>query len=123
MIRYRQITKVQKEEICNGCGAKGGWIKPPNFIFKASCNQHDFYYWRGATEHERLIADESFYKFMKIDIDERQYSFLKTAWYHAWAYSYFKAVRIFGKKAFNFEREMTQADLDKLDPPKPVNFA
>jgi|LGOV01.1.fsa_nt_gb hypothetical protein len=35
---YTELSPEQKKEICNGCGAKGGWIKVPNFLFKASCN-------------------------------------------------------------------------------------
>jgi len=111
VIKYSDLNQKQKDRITNGCGTKGGWIKPPNFIFKASCNQHDFYYWRGVTEHQREIADTSFYKYMKLDIKNANYGFLKRSWYSTWAFSYYKAVRIFGKKAFNFEREMTQADL------------
>ena len=106
MLKYSELTEAQKAEICNGCGAKGGFIKPPNFIFKASCNQHDFYYWRGCNEDNRKTADEAFYKYMKIDIQDRDYGFLKKAWYHTWAWGYFKAVRVFGKKAFTFADEM-----------------
>ena len=99
-MRYSDLTEDQKSKICNGCGAKGGLVKVPSFIFKASCNQHDFYYWRGREESDRLKADESFYRNMKIDIqDEKWYS---KPFHHVWAYTYFKAVRIFGKKAFNY---------------------
>lgn len=106
MLKYSDLTPQQKEEITNGCGSKGGWIKPPNFIFKASCNQHDFYYWRGCKEADRKKADKSFYRYMKIDIKERDYNLLKKVWYYSWAWSYYVAVRLFGKKAFYYSDEM-----------------
>lgn len=110
MLRYSNLLETQKKEICNGCGSKGGWIKPPNFIFKASCNQHDFYYWRGCDDTSRELADDSFYKYMRIDISEREYGFFKAGWYHTWAWSYYKAVRIFGKKAFYYAESMRDED-------------
>ena len=58
MLKYRDLTQEQKEKICNGCGSKGGFIKPPNFIFKASCNHHDFNYWRGNTKELKKKADK-----------------------------------------------------------------
>lgn len=108
MLNYSDLTTQQKNSIVNGCGKKGGFIKPPNFIFKASCNQHDFYYWRGCTEEDRKKADKSFYEYMKIDIKDRDYSFFKKSWYRLWAYSYYKAVRIFGKKAFYYAEKMRE---------------
>ena len=46
-LHYKDLSQLQKEIICNGCGKKGGVIPVPNFIFLASCNKHDFKYWRG----------------------------------------------------------------------------
>ena len=100
MLKYSDLTKAQKEFICNGCGGKGAWIKVPNFIFKASCNHHDFYYWRGKDEADRKKADKAFYKFMRIDISE--VNSLKKPYYHVWALSYYLAVRLFGRKFFNY---------------------
>lgn len=110
MLRYSDLTKEQKDKITNGCGSKGGLIKPPSFIFKASCNHHDFLYWLGGDESDRIYADDTFYKYMKIDIEgEKWYS---KPFHHAWAYIYYKAVRIFGKKYFYFtENKRTLADI------------
>lgn len=99
-LRYSDLNEEQKKHICNGCGGKGGWIKPPNFIFKASCNQHDFYFWRGCTLAEFKKANKDFYKFMKEDIKKAKW--YKRAYYHVWAYSYYQAVAIGGKKYFYF---------------------
>jgi hypothetical protein len=100
-LRYHELTPFQKKHIANGCGGKGGFIKPPDFIFKASCNQHDFYYWRGHNEADREKADKEFYKMMKEDIAKVS-SYLKKAHYHIWAYAYYKAVRFGGKKYFYY---------------------
>ena len=117
MLRYRDLTLAQAEFIVNGCGGKGGWINPPEFLFHASCSKHDFYYWRGCTEVDRKKADEEFYHWMKIDITSKDLSWWKKAHYKIWAWTYYKAVRLFGKKFFNYicssktledlQREMT----------------
>jgi len=104
MLRFRQLTRKQKEKICNGCGSKGGFINPPEFLFHASCDHHDFLYWLGCTEDDRLKADKSFYKYMQLDIVNED-SFIKRLYYKMLAYIYYKAVRIFGKKYFNYAYE------------------
>ena len=98
MLKYKDLTSEQKKFICNGCGSKGGIVKVPNFIFKASCNHHDFRYWLGYNEEHRLLADEAFYKKMLEDIKSAKW-YLKPH-YHLWAYAYYKSVRLGGKKAF-----------------------
>ena len=112
ILRYSSLTKDNKQAICNGCGGKGGWINPPEFLFHASCNQHDFYYWRGGNKHDRGTADKLFYKFMREDCNTQ-------AWYkiplaHAVALTYFVAVRIAGKKYFNYGEMKTKVDLINL---------
>ena len=100
MLKYKQLNASQKKTICNGCGGKGGVINPPEFLFHASCNHHDFRYWRGCTESDRKDADISFYKWMRVDIAESKW-YLKP-YYHVWAYAYYKAVRLLGKKYFYY---------------------
>jgi hypothetical protein len=111
-LRYRQLTKEQKELICNGCGGKGGIINPPNFLFKASCNHHDFYYWRGGSEDDRTKADNQFYEKMKEDVSESHW--IKKPFYSFTAWLYYKSVRRFGKKFFEYsESQKTHEDLFK----------
>jgi len=112
LLKYKDLTEEQKKFITNGCGGKGGWIKPPNFIFKASCNHHDFLYWRGATEEDFKLANIKFYDKMEEDIKEVK-NFLKRTHYKIWAYAYFKSVSLFGRKYFNFKRIKTLADLKR----------
>jgi len=112
MLRYSDLTQVQKDNICNSCGGKGSLIPVPNFLFKASCNQHDFYYWRGGTESDREAADDAFYKYMKIDIAEGTYTFVDALWYHTWALVYYLAVRQFGDKYFYYGEMRTIEDIE-----------
>ena len=111
MLRYRDLSEEQKKKICNGCGAKGSWIKVPDFRFVASCDQHDFYYWRGGQEYDRKIADDEFYIIMKRDIKNQDFGWSRRVWYRSWAWTYYKAVRYFGKSAFAFGEMKTIKDL------------
>ena len=101
MLHFKDLTNKQKKKICNGCGGKGGFINPPEFLFHASCNHHDFLYWRGSTEEDRKKADRTFYEYMHLDIANEP-SRLKRLYYLFWAYSYYKAVRVFGREFFHY---------------------
>jgi hypothetical protein len=112
-LRFRQLTKEHKSILCNGCGGKGGWINPPEFLFNASCNQHDFYYWRGGNEDDRKNADDSFYEFMKKDVSEASY--FKRPFYAMTAWAYYISVRKVGHKFFHYsESQKTREDLFNL---------
>ena len=113
MLKYTDLTQSQKDSLTNGCGSKGGWFKPPNFIFTASCNQHDFYYWRGGVEADRLIADDKFYEFMKQDAKSCGNLLIKAV--HLFiAWFYYRMVRHFGKDSFSYGKMKTKADLLKI---------
>jgi len=94
-IRFNDLTDEEKEMICNGCGPKGGLIPIPNFRFEASCNHHDFNYYIGCTEKQRKKADKQFLAAMRLDAGRNIY-------YRVWAYTYYMAVRAFGKKCFYY---------------------
>ena len=112
-MKFNDLTPEQKKIICNGCGKKGGIIPVPDFCFTASCNQHDFNYWKGASwgfkRLARLTADQKFYEALLNDVamqpKERQH------YYYRWAYRFFIAVRLFGWCAFNWFRPKTEKDL------------
>ena len=108
-LRYRDLKSEDKKHVCNGCGSKGGIVKPPNFLFLASCDIHDFYYWRGGVETDRSKADTDFYKYIKLDISNSIW-YLKPL-YHIIGYSYYKAVKLFGKKAFYYGEQKTEQNL------------
>ncbi len=110
-LRYRNLTDEEKNAITNGCGAKGGFISVPNFIFRASCRHHDFNYWLGNTEDDRRKADRQFYEAMKRDAAMVR-SFWKRLYYRAWAWIYYKAVTHFGVRYFNYaDQQKTWEDL------------
>ena len=111
-VRYNDLTVDERKHICNGCGGKGGWINPPEFKFHASCNHHDFNYWLGCTEDDRLKADKQFYTAMKKDAD-------RLPWYRRYshkvlAFTYYRAVRRFGKSFFYYgDKQKDRNDLYK----------
>ena len=111
MLKYKDLTKEQKKHVCNGCGGKGGIIKPPSFIFQASCNHHDFLYWRGRAEADKIRADDNFYSWMKEDIKLKPW--YKKPHYHIWAYAYYKFVWLGGDKYFNYADK--PKDIDDLN--------
>jgi len=103
MIRYRDLTEEQKAIICNGCGPKGGWVPVPEFFCHASCDHHDFNYWLGYREEDRLKADRQFYTEMRKDAGWNP-------WKLSVALTYYLAVRVFGKSFFHYakkERDVT----------------
>lgn len=110
MLKYRDLTNKQKSELTNGCGVKGMGFTPPQFFFKASCNQHDFYYWRGGKASDRKYADKAFYSAMKDDARASKDIFT-LAWYMVAATAYYCVVRIGGKKYFKFGPMKTSKDL------------
>lgn len=101
MKKYEDLTPEEKAEICNGCGGKGGWIKPPHRIFfDASCNHHDYGYWCGGTEEDRLNCDSKFYAAMVNDCaDLPWYQYIR---YRPWCWGYYLGVRKCGGKYFNY---------------------
>ena len=93
------------DNIKNGCGSKGSFIKPPlAAFFKASCDLHDLSYILGGTEEDRIKADCGFLKAMLQDC-ERIESNIKRKYYITWAYLYFAAVRAFGWKYFDYTED------------------
>jgi len=94
----------------NGCGGKGHWLDPPEWLFTASCDHHDFNYWLGGDEQARLEADWQFYQAMLIDASKA--SWWKRPWYKLMAWAYYKAVRWFAKDYFHYaDEERTLDDL------------
>lgn len=99
-LRYRDLSADERAAICNGCGAKGGWVPVPDFCFRASCDHHDFNYWLGCNRKDRLKADRQFYAAMRADA-------AALPWYrqplaYTGATVYYLAVRACGWRAFHF---------------------
>ena len=87
---------------CDYCGTKGCLINPPEFIFSGSCKLHDILYDKGGTESDRKHADKVFYNDMKKAAS--YFPIHKRIVYYSLAWIYYKAVRMFGKKYFNYHK-------------------
>lgn len=112
-VRWRHLTPSQRISITNGCGGKGGWFKPPAWIFTASCRIHDLNYIIGHTVADRRKADWQFYQAMLEDV--RQAPWYKRWWYKTMAWTYYQAVRWFAGNHFYYaDKERTLEDLEAL---------
>jgi hypothetical protein len=98
--KFRELTAAEIKKVCNGCGAKGGWIKPPDFIYEDSCQHHDYNYYLGFTEEHRKKADKQFYEDMRRQIKE--VNILRRPALHVVAYGYYRAVRWYGEDSFYY---------------------
>jgi hypothetical protein len=114
-LRFADLRPDQVSMICNGCGAKGGWFNPPDWIFEADCNRHDFAYWRGGDEAARRKADRGFYEAMQADASRLP---VYDRWLgHLAAWTYYRAVRAFGAKHFHYApTPRGRADLAQIAP-------
>lgn len=100
--RFRNLNSLERGVICNGCGGKGGFFRPPQYRFRASCNHHDFNYWIGGGDVERKEADDQFLAATLEDAGLAE-SWWRRLWLRGAAYRYYWAVRAFGGKFFNFK--------------------
>ena len=102
MKKFEDLTKEEKDAICNGCGGKGSKIVPPHAVFfRACCDHHDYGYWRGGTEKDRKRCDKMFYMAMKKDC--KGLPWLDRLRYKPWCWVYYRAVRQFGARYFSFK--------------------
>ena len=100
-VKLEDLTQSQINQFCNGCGGKGGWIKPPHRIFfKASCNHHDYGYFKGCNRQHRKRADKKLYDAMMEDC--RTLPEDQEIMYKPWCLLYYLAVRIMGWKFFYY---------------------
>jgi len=100
-VKYEDLTADQRREVCNGCGGKGGWIKPPHRIFfETSCNHHDYGYSCGGTEQDRIRSDNTLYRLMLFDCETLPW--WKRLMYRPWCEAYYIGVRLAGGKFFYY---------------------
>lgn len=110
-MKFADLNDEEISLISNGCGRKGGYLNPPDWIFTASCDHHDFHYWVGGNEYDRWKADWKFYMAMRQDAHDKG-NFFTRPFYFLLAWAYYQAVRKFGRVAFHYGRKRTRADLD-----------
>jgi hypothetical protein len=100
-VRYQNLNLRQRSEICNGCGGKGGIVKPPHAtFFKEECNWHDFNYFLGYNKLHRLKADKQLLQAMLNKVNEL--GWVNRLRFKPWCYIYYRAVRLVGKKFFYY---------------------
>ena len=121
MKSFEVLTPDQRADICNGCGGKGAKIKPPHAIlFAPDCNKHDYDYFLGCKETDRLKADWKLrsrmrdrIKTVKIEvlrdhlyINDRFFpGWLVRQIFFRWADAYCIGVMIAGRKFFYYGDE------------------
>jgi hypothetical protein len=125
-VYFSDLTPEDEAWVANGCGGKGGWFDPPDFIWKARCQLHDFRYWKGGTYLDRLKVDQDFLRGMLWDarhintlriwpdLSERtqlRRPLRQRMLYVPLAWVYYIAVRIFGGRYFAFGRPKVYIDL------------
>lgn len=96
-----------------GCGPGRTVLFIPQFIFSASCQQHDFYYNRGGGIFDKVEADLMFFAHMAKDIANSEASFGKKCLYMLAAKLYFLWVMTFGFFVFTWGRYRTQDEILK----------
>jgi len=99
--RFRYLTANERAVICNGCGGKGGWFRPPQYEFGDACDHHDFNYWLGYRERDRWRADKEFRKHMNQTLKQVD-NWWYRQWLHGVAWRFWTAVKIFGRGYFNY---------------------
>ncbi|MBL4574606.1 MAG: hypothetical protein JKY51_00715 [Opitutaceae bacterium] len=116
MLRWDDLTPLQKAQFGNGCGPAFfpeyltqflfGWF------FDASCRRHDFAYARGGSRSDRKADDIGFYKAMLRDaILATRGNGFKERGLCAVAWVFYKLVRGFGWLRFSYGPYKTHADL------------
>ena len=89
-LHWSDLTPEERARYGDGCGALAKGFKVPDFIFTASCKQHDFGYARGGWPWHKAKADWDFYRHMLIDA--WQYPWLQAFIYSCLATIYFIVV-------------------------------
>ena len=68
-VSFFDLTEKQQANYGNGCGLTLWFLSVPNFMFEASCAQHDFNYARGGGLYYKLKADIDFWAAMVRDAE------------------------------------------------------
>lgn len=104
-VGFKLATIEELKEVCNSCGAKDSWFRPPSKIYgtdiAAACNIHDYQYNFGVTIEDKDEADRVFHNNMNRLITRDKHKFYKPTWLQRRrALKYYMAVKHFGGEAF-----------------------
>lgn len=87
-LTYEDFKILKKYWIINGCGGKNCGILQKIILkiltpvfFEASCDLHDFGYWKGWNEARRLECDQKFYEKILEDLDFYFWEYSTLSWY------------------------------------------
>lgn len=106
-VRWSHLTQDEKRKVGIGCGPGKTAFLIPQFIFKASCVQHDFYYKRGGNIFDKLEADAFFLAHMLRDIAESERGLTLRLFFTLMAFAYYLVVSVFGMFAFHWGKYRT----------------
>lgn len=87
-----------------------------DFIFRGCCDKHDRAYARGGTEADRKLADKQFHYCMKETVKRNRLWVLRWAFFWPMSYWRYWAVRVAGKKHFNYHDRTTKDPWKDLGP-------
>lgn len=112
-VRWSDLTIEEQKEFGDGCGALARGLKVPDFIFEASCKQHDFYYERGGWPWHKVQADWDFYVAMLKDA--WRYKALEWFIYSSLATVYFVVVLTISWPFFHYGKWRTKEEIFEAD--------
>ena len=115
-VTFSELTKEEQTSFGNGCGLQARLLRVPQFIFKASCTQHDFNYSRGGWIKDKAKAD---WDFLQAMLEDSKLS-SKPVFYAIMSVTYFLGVSINPVSFWNFtwgryltKEEILQRDTNK----------
>jgi hypothetical protein len=114
-LHFTDLSEYDKKYICNGCGPKKCKHKFPDYIFTTACNFHDFRYWRGGNELDRINAD----LYLLLDMINailftRNLGIIQGIYYFIWATVYYLSCLIGGWGFFLYGKRKTFSDLPSV---------
>ncbi len=117
-LTFKNLSKAEKDYICNGCGpkkilAKFGFKRLPKWLSVAQfegCEEHDFDYEVGGTEEDRVIADLKLKRAMEIEANK---AFFLLAFFRLFiAGHFFKLIQKHGHDHFKYsDHKLTRSEL------------
>lgn len=96
--KFSDLTPEQQKTFGNGCGLYSKWLRVPQFVYKASCRQHDFNFSRGGGIKDFIKANMDFFRAMLVDASNSD----RPIFYSLMSYLYLAGVTVFGVFAFHW---------------------
>lgn len=103
-LQFEDLTKKQIDYFWNGVGSQHYCIDPPDFIFGQPSKVHDFLYWLGGDDSDRIVADEIFFQDCMFEITKEKW-FVRRVFYYFVLEWYVLVLKILGKKSFEYGKK------------------